>query len=159
MSSGAFFLGFRRGQGLQRKAIPCNRNVLYFDYHRNMETDTALASLSALAQKARLSVFRHLVQLGPAGACPGDIAEHLAMSGSTLSFHLKALAHAGLIQAEQIGRSIVYRADFAAMQGLLDYLTENCCGGNEALCAPACAPGPAHKPAKTPKSTRRLRHQ
>lgn len=103
-----------------------------------METEVAVTSLAALAQKSRLAVFRHLVQLGPQGACPGDIAVHLEMSTSTLSFHLKALSHAGLIEAEQIGRSIIYRANFGAMQGLVDYLTENCCGG--AACAPDCKP-------------------
>ena len=104
-----------------------------------MEINTAVLRLAALAQASRLAVFRHLVQLGPQGACPGDIAEHLGMSASTLSFHLKALAHAGLIAAEQHGRSITYRADFEAMQGLVDYLTENCCGGDASLCATECA--------------------
>ena len=103
-----------------------------------MKTEAVVTSLAALAQKSRLAVFRHLVQLGPQGACPGDIAAYLDMSTSTLSFHLKALSHAGLIEAEQIGRSITYRADFDAMQGLVDYLTENCCGGN--ACAPLCKP-------------------
>ena len=104
--------------------------------------EAAVTSLAALAQKSRLAVFRHLVQLGPQGACPGDIAAHLDMSASTLSFHLKALSHAGLIEAEQIGRSIIYRANFDAMQGLVDYLTENCCGGNAyaPICKPAARP-------------------
>jgi DNA-binding transcriptional ArsR family regulator len=107
-----------------------------------MKTDVAVVRLAALAQKSRLAVFRHLVQVGPRGACPGDIARSLDMSASTLSFHLKALTHAGLIEAEQSGRSITYRADFDAMRQLVDYLTENCCGGDASLCAPACAPAP-----------------
>ncbi len=97
---------------------------------------TAVLRLSALAQESRLAVFRHLVQMGPAGSRPGEISESLHLSPSTLSFHLKALAHAGLVEAEPDGRSIVYRVDFTAMQGLLDYLTENCCGSSRAACAP-----------------------
>lgn len=101
-----------------------------------MDTRTSLAALSALAQASRLAAFRHLVQAGPAGAYPGDIAQALGISPSTLSFHLKSLAHAGLVEAEQQGRSILYRADFAAMRGLVDYLTENCCAGDADACAP-----------------------
>lgn len=116
-----------------------------------MKTEAVVTGLAALAQKSRLAVFRHLVQLGPEGACPGDIAAHLDMSASTLSFHLKALAHARLIQPEQIGRSITYRADFEAMQGLVDYLTENCCGGDASLCAPRCGPLATDRNAKPGK--------
>ncbi len=101
-----------------------------------MKPDLAVARLSALAQPSRLAVFRFLVQAGPDGACPADIAARLDLGASTLSFHLKALAHAGLIVAEPAGRSIVYRAAFDAMRGLVDYLTENCCGGAAAACAP-----------------------
>ncbi|NZA25206.1 winged helix-turn-helix transcriptional regulator [Luteimonas sp. SJ-92] len=104
-----------------------------------MQTAAALDALSALAQKSRLALFRHLVQLGPGGATPGELAEALGLAATTLSFHLKTLAQAGLIEAEQHGRSITYRADFAAMQGLVDYLTENCCGGDPARCAPRAA--------------------
>lgn len=110
-----------------------------------MEMEAAVVRLASLAQKSRLAVFRYLVQLGPEGACPGDIAASLEMSASTLSFHLKALLHAGLIESEQNGRSINYRADFDAMRQLVDYLTENCCSGDASLCAPACAPAPARR--------------
>lgn len=109
-----------------------------------MDNDQALAALTGLAQKSRLAVFRHLVGLGPDGACPGDIAEAVGVTATTLSFHLKTLAHAGLIDAEPIGRSITYRANFAAMQGLLGYLGDHCCGGEPSLCAPASVP--ARKP-------------
>ncbi|MDH5824228.1 metalloregulator ArsR/SmtB family transcription factor [Luteimonas sp. RD2P54] len=101
-----------------------------------MQTPIALEALSALAQKSRLALFRHLVRLGPDGATPGELAGALDIAATTLSFHLKTLAQAGLVEAEQRGRSITYRADFAAMQGLVDYLTENCCGGDPARCAP-----------------------
>ena len=105
-----------------------------------METTTALAALSALAQPHRLALFRHLVQIGPAGAFAGDLAAHLAIPANTLSFHLKALQQAGLIRPEPLGRNIRYRADFEAMRGLVDFLTENCCGGDPSLCAPTEGP-------------------
>ena len=104
-----------------------------------MDNDQALAALAGLAQKSRLAVFRHLVELGPAGACPGDIAEAIGIAAPTLSFHLRTLSQAGLIDAEQNGRSITYRANFAAMQALIGYLGENCCGGDPSLCVPAGA--------------------
>lgn len=111
-----------------------------------MKLEAAVSSLAALAQKSRLGVFRHLVQLGPSGSTPGDLIAQLGMSASTLSFHLKALAQAGLIDSDQAGRSITYRANFVAMQALVDYLTENCCGGDPARCAPAM---PSRKKAQT----------
>ena len=112
-----------------------------------MKADAVVVGLGALAQKSRLAVFRHLVQEGPSGSCPGEIAQVLGVSASTLSFHLKALSHAGLVTAEHNGRSITYRVDFEAMQGLVDYLTENCCGGNAGLCPPRCVPAVSGKAA------------
>lgn len=105
-----------------------------------MQTQQALGALAALAQKTRLAIFRHLVELGPEGACPGDIAAAVGVPAATLSFHLKTLQQAGLIDAEQHGRSITYRANFAAMQGLIGYLGDNCCGGDASRCAPAVQP-------------------
>jgi len=105
-----------------------------------MNSQSAVTALAALAQSSRLAVFRHLVQRGHAGASPGEISGQLEIPGATLSFHLKALQHAGLIASEKSGRTICYRANFLAMQGLLDYLTENCCAGDAAACAPRCAP-------------------
>lgn len=104
-----------------------------------MDNDQALLALAGLAQKSRLAVFRHLVGLGPVGACPGDIADAVGIAAATLSFHLKAMSHAGLIDAQPNGRSITYRANFAAMQGLVGYLTDNCCGGEPSRCVPARA--------------------
>lgn len=101
-----------------------------------MDTQTAVPALAALAQESRLAVFRWLVELGPEGACPGDIAAKLELSPTTLSFHLKALQHVNLIAADKNGRFIRYRANFTVMQALLDYLTQNCCGGDTAKCAP-----------------------
>ena len=108
-----------------------------------MESAVAVTSLAALAQPHRLALFRRLVELGPEGAFAGDLALHLAIPSNTLSFHLKALQQAGLIRPEPLGRHIRYRADFAAMRGLVGFLTDNCCGGDASLCAPADAPAKA----------------
>jgi len=99
-----------------------------------MELNDASAALSALGHMTRLSVFRQLVEAGPGGRTPGQIAEALALPGATLSFHLKELAAAGLIEGEARGRSICYRADFVAMNGLIEFLTRNCCSGDAARC-------------------------
>ncbi len=99
-----------------------------------MKKDAALAALGALAQAHRLAIFRLLVQAGPEGRAAGEIAEKLAMPASSLSFHLAHLNRAGLIAQRREGRSLIYVADFDAMNGLVGFLTENCCGG--ASCAP-----------------------
>ena len=100
-----------------------------------MESDDVVGALAALAQPVRLQVFRALVVAGPAGMTPGTMAEGLAIPPNTLSFHLKALAHAGLVSQERSSRNIVYRAEYDRMNALLAYLTENCCRG--AACAPS----------------------
>ncbi|MES2257705.1 MAG: metalloregulator ArsR/SmtB family transcription factor [Pseudomonadota bacterium] len=103
-----------------------------------METSTVIGALAALAQESRLAVFRLLVQAGPEGLAASKIAAALAIAPSSLSFHLKELAHANMVHATRSGRSIIYTANYPAMNGLLAYLTENCCGG--APCAPVCTP-------------------
>lgn len=108
-----------------------------------MDTNNAVTALAALANGSRLSVFRHLIELGPEGAFPSDLAQKFDLPGATLSFHLKALSHAGLVEAEQQGRYIRYRANFAEMQALIDFLTRNCCGGDPSKCAPATVAPPA----------------
>jgi ArsR family transcriptional regulator, arsenate/arsenite/antimonite-responsive transcriptional repressor len=105
-----------------------------------MKTNDALAALAALSQRTRLDVFRYLVEAGPSGAPVGSIADALKVAAPTLSFHLKELSHADLVTSKQEGRFIRYTANFAAMNGLVDYLTENCCRGQPELCAPSCAP-------------------
>nr|WP_315251975.1 metalloregulator ArsR/SmtB family transcription factor [uncultured Duganella sp.] len=94
-----------------------------------MDTKQTLAALAALAQESRLAVFRLLVQAGPDGLAASKIGERLEIAPSSLSFHLKELTHAGLIASRQEGRFVIYSADIAAMHGLIDFLTENCCGG------------------------------
>ncbi len=113
-----------------------------------MKLNAAVDALAALAQENRLSVFRALVQAGPEGLCPGDLAGALGVAGPTLSFHLAQLRHAGLITVRRQGRSLVYAANFPVMNALIGFLTENCCGGNAAACAaPAGRPVP-RKPAR-----------
>ena len=104
-----------------------------------MDTKIAVRSLAALAQESRLEVFRLLVQAGPQGLAAGEIAERLAIPASTLSFHIKALAQAALVESRQEGRFIYYSADFATMNGLVAFLGENCCGGTS--CAPSTSTG------------------
>lgn len=99
------------------------------------DAESIIASLGALAQSHRLAAFRALVTAGPAGLAAGDIAARLSLPASSLSFHLAQLERAGLIHSRRAGRSIIYAADFAAMNALVGYLTENCCGG--ANCTPA----------------------
>lgn len=96
------------------------------------ETDVVKA-LSALAQETRLRLFRLLVVAGRAGLTPGNIAETLGVAPAALSFHLKELSHAGLVTTERDGRHIVYRAEFAAMNNLLGFLSAECCEGQACL--------------------------
>jgi ArsR family transcriptional regulator len=103
----------------------------------------AVAKLAALAQQTRLAIFRLLVQQGPEGLAVGEIAERLQLAGATLSFHLKELAHAQLVAARQAGRFIYYSANYRTMNGLIDYLTRNCCQG--ATCEITCAPAAQRK--------------
>ena len=94
-----------------------------------MEEKTVVASLAALAQPIRLKVFRALVVAGKGGLTPGVIAEALDIPPNTVSFHLKELAHAGLVTQERSSRNVINRAAFERMNTLLVYLTENCCQG------------------------------
>ena len=103
-----------------------------------MKNVAAVQALSALANEHRLAIFRLLVQAGPPGLAAGAVAEELGFPASSLSFHLAHLNRAGLITQRREGRSLIYAADFEAMNGLVGFLTENCCGG--ASCAPAAAP-------------------
>ena len=105
-----------------------------------MRLDAALLALGALAQEHRLALFRLLVQAGEDGMAAGAIAERLGVPNSSLSFHLAQLRGAGLITQERRHRSLIYRANYPAMNGLVDYLTENCCGGAD--CSADSSPAP-----------------
>jgi ArsR family transcriptional regulator, arsenate/arsenite/antimonite-responsive transcriptional repressor len=94
-----------------------------------MRPDQVITALGALAQEHRLAAFRLLVQAGPEGLAAGSLAVTIGVSPSAMSFHLAQLSHAGLIAQRREGRSIIYSANYAAMTGLLGYLTENCCAG------------------------------
>jgi DNA-binding transcriptional ArsR family regulator len=100
-----------------------------------MEEKSAIAALTALAQAARLRIFRALVGAAPQGLTPGALAALLDLPPSTLSFHLKELVHAGLVDVEREGRNLHYRPALAQMDALLAYLTDHCCQGG--ACAPA----------------------
>jgi ArsR family transcriptional regulator len=104
-----------------------------------MDQKRAIAALGALAQETRLELFRLLVTCGPEGLPAGVIAERLGVLPSSLSFHLAQLVHAGLITQRRLSRQLIYSAEYGAMNALLAYLTENCCGRG-AVCAPACNP-------------------
>lgn len=105
-----------------------------------METNTAISALSALAHEHRLHIFKLLVQQGPEGLAAGVIGESLGLAAATTSFHLKELSNAGLIKKLQSGRFIYYSADYERMNGLLSYLTENCCKGISSSCKPQSIP-------------------
>lgn len=94
-----------------------------------LDETAAVKALAALAQAQRLRAFRALVVAGPEGLTPGVMAEQLGVAPSALSFHLKELAHSGLVSSEARGRNLIYRADFGHMNALLAYLTEHCCEG------------------------------
>jgi len=105
-----------------------------------MEAKEAVDALGALAQDHRLAVFRLLVQAGSDGLAAGAIADALQLPNSSLSFHLAHLTRAGLIQQQRHSRSLIYTADYAAMNGLIGYLMENCCNGGACDADAACAP-------------------
>lgn len=104
-----------------------------------MQADQTIRALGALAQEHRLAAFRLLVQAGPDGLPAGALAEALGVPPSSMSFHLAQLANAGLVSQNRQSRSIIYAADFGAMNALLSYLTENCCAGVSCSAAAPCA--------------------
>jgi DNA-binding transcriptional ArsR family regulator len=122
----------------------------YFHIIGNMETKQVVQALGALAQDTRLGIFRLLVQAGPQGMAAGQIGEQLDLPPATLSFHLAGLHRAGLAQSRQDGRFGIYSADYAAMNALVGFLSENCCGGRG--CAPSTSIGENDE---TPTRTRR----
>jgi len=108
-----------------------------------MDATHAVSALGALAQEHRLALFRLLVQAGEGGMAAGAIAGALGVPNSSLSFHLAQLSRAGLIRQERRSRSLIYSADYGAMNALLGYLMENCCAGEGCAAGAACEPAPA----------------
>jgi ArsR family transcriptional regulator, arsenate/arsenite/antimonite-responsive transcriptional repressor len=104
-----------------------------------MEQSDAVAALAALAQDNRLDVYRLLVQAGAEGMPAGGVASTLRLAPNTLTFHFDRLRQAGLVSVRREGRSMIYAARYDTMNGLIAYLTENCCGGRPEQCAPALA--------------------
>jgi DNA-binding transcriptional ArsR family regulator len=116
-----------------------------------MEKSNAVAALAALAQDNRLDVFRLLVQAGPEGMAAGAVAEALDLAPNTLTFHFDRLRSAGLVTVRRDGRSMIYAAQYQTMNGLLGYLTQNCCQGQ------SCMPAKGRSAAKpTSRKTERV---
>ena len=107
-----------------------------------MESQDAVSALAALAQASRLAAFRALVAAGDGGLQPSALAEALGIPANTLSFHLKGLLAAGLVSQERLGRAFIYRADFTRMRSLLDFLTDDCCGGQACAVKPTAPETP-----------------
>lgn len=104
-----------------------------------MEKSSAVHALGALAQESRLDIFRELVRAGPDGLPAGVVGDALSLPSATLSFHLKELRAAGLVESRREGRRVIYAADYDTMNALLVYLTEDCCLGQVALCKPSAS--------------------
>src|SRR3954462_2574036 len=126
---------------------------IHFHNNGNMEIRDAIKSLAALAHNSRLEIFRLLVQKGPQGLAASAIAEKVGLPNATLSFHIKGLTHAGLLDARQDGRFIYYAANYAAMNALVGYLTENCCGGQ--ACVPVATKHKGERNETVPRARRR----
>jgi len=105
-----------------------------------MKQSDAVSALSALASEARLSVFRLLVNRGPDGFTPSELAARLDVPAPTLSFHLKELVRAGLVGSRREGRNLYYSPDFGHMRTLIAFLTDNCCSLADEVCGPNCQP-------------------
>lgn len=116
----------------------------------DMKTTQVIEALGALAHEYRLAIFRLLVERGPEGLPAGEIAERVGLVPSSLTFHLHHLRRAGLITQRRVSRQLFYSVDFAVMNGLVGYLTENCCGGG------ACA-AVETRPPETKTTTKRAR--
>jgi ArsR family transcriptional regulator, arsenate/arsenite/antimonite-responsive transcriptional repressor len=113
-----------------------------------MKTPAVIGALGALAHEHRLAIYRLLVQRGPEGLPAGAIGERVGLVPSSLTFHLQNLQRAGLIAQRRESRQLIYSADFAVMDGLVGYLTENCCGNSDTDCSLGCPPA---QPAKAVK--------
>ena len=122
-----------------------------------MDQDKAVSALGALAQDTRLALFRLLITAGSAGLSAGTIAARLGVAPSSLSFHLQQLLHAGLVTQRRLSRQLIYAAEYGAMNELLAYLTENCCGRG-ASCVATCDPAQAVTQGESDEAVSRTRH-
>lgn len=113
-----------------------------------MKTPVVIAALSALAHEHRLKIYRLLIEQGPDGLPAGLIGDRVGLLPSSLTFHLQNLQRAGLILQERVSRRLIYSADFEVMNGLIGYLTENCCAGSGESCGEGCEPVRPKKSAK-----------
>jgi ArsR family transcriptional regulator, arsenate/arsenite/antimonite-responsive transcriptional repressor len=113
-----------------------------------MKTSIVITALSALAHEHRLKIYRLLVERGPDGLPAGIIGDRVGLLPSSLTFHLQNLQRAGLILQQRVSRQLIYSADFEVMNGLIGYLTENCCSGSGESCGEACGPISPRKSAK-----------
>jgi ArsR family transcriptional regulator, arsenate/arsenite/antimonite-responsive transcriptional repressor len=118
-----------------------------------MKTPRVIGALSALAHEHRLAIYRLLVEQGPKGMAAGLIGERIGLLPSSLTFHLQNLQRAGLISQQRLSRQLIYSADFDVMNGLVGYLTENCCAASGESCSTACAPARSAK-TQRPAATR-----
>jgi ArsR family transcriptional regulator len=115
-----------------------------------MKTTAVIEALGALAHEHRLAIYRSLVQRGPEGLPAGTIGQRVGLLPSSLTFHLQNLQRAKLITQRRESRQLFYSADFTAMNGLVGYLTENCCGNSSVQCSPNCTPALPTKAVKRP---------
>lgn len=106
----------------------------------DMETPDAISAFGALAHEHRLAIYRLLVERGPEGLSAGTIGERVGLLPSSLTFHLQSLQRAGLITQQRVSRQLIYSVDFDAMNGLIAYLTDNCCGQGSSACTTDCKP-------------------
>jgi ArsR family transcriptional regulator, arsenate/arsenite/antimonite-responsive transcriptional repressor len=110
-----------------------------------MKTPDVIEALGALAHEHRLAIYRLLVQRGPEGLSAGSIGQRIGLLPSSLTFHLQNLQRAGLIAQRRESRQLFYSVDFSVMNGLVGYLTENCCGNSGSECSASCAPATSVK--------------
>ena len=118
-----------------------------------MHRRQALSGFAALSQDTRLGIVRLLVKTGPEGMGAGQIADEIGVSASNLSFHLKELLHAGLVESERDARAIIYTANYDTLRGLIGFLMKDCCGGRPEICAPILSDAGCCAPLKTRKRT------
>jgi DNA-binding transcriptional ArsR family regulator len=115
-----------------------------------METKDAIPAFAALSQESRLDALRMLVRTGPRGLAAGALGEALGLAAPTMSFHLKEMAHAGLVTSRKEGRHVFYAANYGGIRRLVDFLMADCCQGDPRLCGPYIIKENSHEPTACP---------